>query len=261
MSQIKVIGAVWPKTGSTTICAALNHLGYHTYHFDECFANTLAGKNDAAKWVKAFQAKERRERLPKAFWEDLFKGYDCLVDGPACCFYQELMEIYPDAKVLLTTRDGRKWVASFKETIGKPEYDPFFRFCYQFSFWINSKLPEFLPMIDFEWQDLIYNRDKTLPVGRLTDAHEPKLIKVFEGLIEEVQRVVPREKLLKYEVKQGWEPLCDFLGKKVPDIPFPHVNDTAEMKKMLNKMYFYPVLFLICMALSVIFVLYLIFEY
>lgn len=44
---------------------------------------------------------------------------------------------------------------------------------------------------------------------------------------------VPPEKLLVFEPKQGWEPLCKFLNRPVPDQPFPHVNDTASFNKML----------------------------
>ncbi|HEY0739484.1 MAG TPA: sulfotransferase, partial [Herpetosiphonaceae bacterium] len=60
-------------------------------------------------------------------------------------------------------------------------------------------------------------------------------IEVFNRHNEEVQRVVPPERLLVYDVKQGWEPLCAFLGVPVPDKPFPHLNDTAEFQQMVER--------------------------
>jgi len=44
----------------------------------------------------------------------------------------------------------------------------------------------------------------------------------------------PQDRLLVYEVKEGWEPLCEFLGVEVPDEPFPRLNDTAEMRRRIR---------------------------
>lgn len=54
---------------------------------------------------------------------------------------------------------------------------------------------------------------------------------VFRGHIEAVQAEVPAERLLVFEVGQGWDPLCRFLGVPVPDgEPFPHVNERAAFR-------------------------------
>lgn len=61
--------------------------------------------------------------------------------------------------------------------------------------------------------------------GRFEDRRHA--IEVFERLNAEVEERVPAERLLVYDVKQGWEPLCEFLGVEPPkDEPFPHLNDT-----------------------------------
>jgi len=60
-------------------------------------------------------------------------------------------------------------------------------------------------------------------------------IAVFQAHIEEVKRTVPPERLLVYEVKQGWEPLCRFLGVPVPETPFPHVNDSETFQENIKK--------------------------
>jgi hypothetical protein len=56
-------------------------------------------------------------------------------------------------------------------------------------------------------------------------------VRVFEAHNAAVQAYVPADRLLVYEVSQGWEPLCEFLGVPVPDTPFPRVNDTESMQR------------------------------
>jgi hypothetical protein len=60
-------------------------------------------------------------------------------------------------------------------------------------------------------------------------------IEVFERHNEEVKRRVPVERLLVYEVKEGWGPLCDFLEVEEPDKPFPHLNDTDTVRQMVRR--------------------------
>ncbi len=56
-------------------------------------------------------------------------------------------------------------------------------------------------------------------------------LSVFNDHIAEVKQTVPAEKLLVYEVKQGWGPLCSFLGVPVLDKPFPRLNDSAAFRQ------------------------------
>ncbi len=136
----------------------------------------------------------------KVAWDELFEGYQATVDWPGCTFYQELMAQYPDAKVLLSVRDPERWYKSASETIftasrGGP------RQLWQLlstprmwrSIWVVIRL---IPRRTFSGKE----HDKAHAIG------------VFKAHIEEVKRVVPPERLLVYEVKEGWEPLCRFLG-------------------------------------------------
>ena len=59
-------------------------------------------------------------------------------------------------------------------------------------------------------------------------------IGVYQEHNEAVRREVPAERLIDFEVKQGWAPLCAFLGKPVPETPFPNVNDSAEFKRRIR---------------------------
>ena len=58
---------------------------------------------------------------------------------------------------------------------------------------------------------------------------EETAVKFYEDHVREVKQTVPPQQLLVFQVKQGWKPLCEFLGVPEPDIPFPRVNDTSTM--------------------------------
>jgi hypothetical protein len=71
-------------------------------------------------------------------------------------------------------------------------------------------------------------------LGRFPDKQHA--IEVFHRHIDEVRRTVPVDRLLVYEVGQGWEPLCAFLGREVPKGKlFPRLNDTAEFRSRIRK--------------------------
>ena len=61
-------------------------------------------------------------------------------------------------------------------------------------------------------------------------------MEVFKRHNEEVKKHVPPERLLVYEVKEGWKPLCEFLGVAIPkEEPFPHLNDTEAFRQMVQR--------------------------
>ena len=122
------------------------------------------------------------------------------------------MDVYPDAKVLLTVRDPEKWHTSVMNTIGPNNND------------------------ETDDPDALAHRKMTTSViwdGTFNGLVEDRqhAISVFNRHIDEVKQHVPAERLLVYEVSQGWEPLCAFLGVPVPaDTPFPRLNDTASFR-------------------------------
>jgi hypothetical protein len=135
------------------------------------------------------------------------------VDWPACSFYAPLMEVYPEARVLLTVRDPQMWYESVLNTIYPTSLE-------------EAEGPEeraHLRMTDtLIWQGTFD--------GRFADRQHA--IAVFERHNREVERRVPADRLLVYAVKRGWEPLCRFLDVPVPeDTPFPRLNDTAEFQR------------------------------
>ena len=155
----------------------------------------------------------------------MFAKYTAAVDNPACCVWRELMQAYPDAKVLLTLhpRGPKAWYESTIDTIYFTE-----------NRWQAKLLSTFAPFVrkmgDMS-RKLIWQRNHK---GTMNDpAHA---IAHYQQHIEDVKAAVPPDKLLVFQVDQGWKPLCDFLGVPIPAGPFPNVNDRAQIKKVLAGM-------------------------
>ena len=216
---MEVIGAGLFRTGTTSLKAALEELGFGPcYHMTELFEHP--------EHVRFWEAARRGEPVD---WDDFLGEYEAAVDWPAGAFYEELMEKYPDAKVLLSVRDPERWYESTRNTIYELSrismMSPLSR--------TTSRLVGlFVPAIgtvgrmnkEMVWDEAFD--------GRFEDKDHAKA--VFERHNAEVRRKVPPEKLLVYEVEQGWGPLCEFLGVRTPDEPFPHLNDTAEMRRRVR---------------------------
>lgn len=207
---IRVIGAGIGRTGTASLKLALEQLGFaKCYHMDE------VGPNPAhvPLWLDAAAGKP-------VDWDALFAGYQAAVDLPTYAFYTELMAHYPDAKVILTVREPEAWYKSAAQTIFRlppPPLMPLLRLLALFS-------PKLKLLTNLE------------PVARKVgveyffkhDLSKANVINVFNQHNETVQRSVPPDRLLVYDVKQGWEPLCAFLDVPVPDSPFPHQNTRQE---------------------------------
>jgi hypothetical protein len=136
------------------------------------------------------------------------------------------MERYPDAKVILTVRNPDRWYESTYNTIygmRRMISSPIFRLAAPF----RPGLRRAANMNDrLIWEDTFG--------GGLEDRE--RAIEVFNRHNEEVKERVPAEKLLVYEVKEGWGPLCKFLGAEVPkDKLFPHLNDTDTFRTMIRR--------------------------
>jgi hypothetical protein len=206
--SLEVIGAGFGRTGTMSLKVALEELGYGPcYHMVELFEHP--------EHVEGWEAAVRGEPVD---WEELFSGYRASVDWPGAAFYRELMKAYPEAKVLLSVRDPQRWYESTKNTIYAT---------------VNPS-PEMIaavgpaPRLNNE---LIWKRT----FGE-DFADRQHAIEVFERHNEEVKRYVPADQLLVYKVKEGWEPLCDFLGVEAPKgKPFPHLNDTDSFQRMLRE--------------------------
>jgi hypothetical protein len=215
---VKVIGAGFGRTGTWSLKAALEELGFGPcYHMTEVFTHP----EHAAFWGSAWRGEP-------ADWEGVLGGYEATVDWPACTFYEELMEWHPEAKVLLSVRDPEPWYESTRSTIYELsmllESSPIARLIFGlisllvFGGFAGGRTSIVNDMI---WQGTFD--------GRFED--KAYAIEVFERHIEEVKRRVPSERLLVYEVTEGWVPLCEFLGVPEPEETFPHLNDATLLRR------------------------------
>lgn len=202
---MKIIGAGFPRTGTMSQKGALTELGFGPcYHMIE----VIEQPEQADGWADAFTGKPYD-------LDALLEGYESTVDAPGCFFWRELLDKHPEAKVLLSVRDPHTWYESMISTV------------------LNPELTQNSPMQDQDRRRMA-NAMMDRVFGNRRD--EDHLTEVFTKHNEQVQREVPASQLLVYEVKQGWEPLCAFLGVDVPDTPFPKVNDRAAFHARIEEM-------------------------
>jgi hypothetical protein len=208
---LKVIGAGYPRTGTTSLKAALNRLGYGPcHHMEELFAHP----EQIPRW-RAVAERGARD------WDSLLAGYASAVDFPAQHWYLELLAHNPGAKVILTVRDPEGWYRSMRATIWPISQ----------SFpvnWVGRFLPVAGGVVRLATRCLWREEFE----GRFL---EPAYaIQAFQRHVERVKAAVPAEDLLIYDVREGWAPLCRFLGVPAPDEPFPRLNDTADFAKRVR---------------------------
>lgn len=206
---MQVIGSGFGRTGTLSLKSALETLGFkRCYHMMEVMRHP--------SHVKYWLAAANGEPVD---WEALFSGFEAAVDFPSSIYYKEMMQAFPDAKVVHTVREPQRWYDSTLETIYQADKLPA---------WAMRWLPfvgAMARMINKAVWDGLFS-------GRFEE--RDFAIKFFDEYTQEVKRHVPSERLLIFEVKQGWEPLCAFLGVPVPDVPFPHLNDRKTMNRMLG---------------------------
>lgn len=205
---MRLIGAGLPRTGTLSQKLALEMLGLAPcYHM----VTVMADLNQAPLWERAVHG--------DVVWEEIFAGFESTVDWPGGLFYKELMDAYPDAKVLLSTRDTESWERSMRQTVWAVRHGgSLMRLLSDAQVHVNPMWAGFISMIDaIVWDATFKNRDSP-----------EQMIEAFERHNEEVKATVPADKLLVWEIGDGWEPLCEFLELPVPDMPFPHINDSTE---------------------------------
>jgi hypothetical protein len=200
---MKVIGAGFGRTGTLSLKLALEELGLGPcHHMSELFDKP----ERAPLWEAAFRGEQ-------VDWGTLLEGFESTADWPSCTFYARLMEAYPEAKVVLTVRDPEEWYRSVRNTIYGSERD-------------ETPPPD---------EDPVHRMIRNLVWegtfgGEVED--KQRAIATYLRHIEEVRDTVPADRLLVFDVREGWEPLCRFLEVEVPvGKPFPRVNSTADWKE------------------------------
>ncbi len=203
--MLAIVGAGFARTGTTSLKSALDALGYGPcYHMFEVFKNPA----HIDVWNDAGDGKP-------VDWDALFDGYRAAIDYPTAHFWKELMTYYPDSKVILTVRDTDAWYQSISQTL-----------FHQIADEDQGNASDVVKQQTAMAQKLMFQYLK----GNATDPAHVKAS--FEASNQRIIDTVPANRLLVFDVAQGWEPLCEFLGCDVPDEPFPHLNTTKDFRKV-----------------------------
>ncbi len=201
--SLKVIGAGFGRTGTSSLKSALEKLGHGPCHH---MYEIIIHPEQARFWDALAHGKTVN-------WDEVFEGYNSSLDWPSCKFYKELADQYPQAKVILSLRDPKAWYKSVAETIMP-----------------SMKGPMILP-----------NGKRVGPPGDFAEMligeqtfgknfDEDHMIDVYLRHNEEVKRTIPKDRLLVFQATDGWAPLCEFLGLPIPSEPYPKLNTTQDMQ-------------------------------
>jgi len=197
--SLSLIGAGFGRTGTASMKSALELLGFGPCHHMKEVTTPQQNKY----WLAAATGKTVQ-------WDQVFENYGACIDWPAAFFWQELSEYYPDAKILLTVRDSESWYRSMEQTIFK----------------VLKTKPEAFAVADKLVGERVFaNRfdDKEYVIG------------IYEKNIRDVQSAFSSDRLLTYELGSGWDPICHFLDKPVPETPFPKSNTTDDFQVLIQQ--------------------------
>ena len=228
---LKVLGAGFGRTGTLSLKYALEELGFGPcHHMMEVMRDPKQNE-----WFYRISQGDRVE------WGEVFADYSSAVDWPSASYYAELMEVFPDAKVILSVRDPDSWYKSVKDTI--------FNVVPNIPHWVQAIFPRSKKIAilieEIVWQG-VFN-------GRFNDRQYA--IDVYEKNTEAVMASVPSDRLLIHSAKEGWEPICKFLEVPVPETEYPWVNDSKSQRRrimLLKTLNWLPLFFL---ALGALFIL------
>ncbi|MCB1463531.1 MAG: hypothetical protein KDJ90_14145 [Nitratireductor sp.] len=198
---LKIIGSGFGRTGTMTMKDALGVLGFGpTHHMTEIMSHP----EQLEHWKAVFAGEP-------VDWEAVYDGYVSQVDWPGASVWERTMLAFPDAKVIHTERPEEAWWASFNKTIGK-----------FFSIADSLELPP-------GFHETFRTMKDGFLVSTFTDfTDKDSAIAAYRANNRKVRETVPADRLLVFNVAEGWEPLCGFLGVAQPDTPFPHHNVRKE---------------------------------
>ncbi|CEP07386.1 hypothetical protein [Parasitella parasitica] len=217
MAPLEVVGAGFGRTGTDSLRTALNILGYKTHHMKEFKENP--DSNDPDRFYDAYKEEDRT----KVDWDNIYRDYTAAVDWPTAAFWPDLHKKYPEAKIILTVRDEDSWYKSVKNTIA--------------SFQQNRAEQSVGKQVDTDDPNYKLRRmaEAVCLDGLFTDSNrfkdEEKVKQHFLDNIKKVKETIPENQLLVMKLGDGWEELCTFLKKDIPNQPYPNVNSTEQFQK------------------------------
>ncbi|KAF4826907.1 hypothetical protein CGCTS75_v008618 [Colletotrichum tropicale] len=219
-TKLQVIGAGLPRTGTASLSKALEILLNGPVHHGGTQV-TRGPESEIRSWIAALEhtpikSAEDDKVVRETLRNHLDDGFAAVLDVPGMLFSEELLEMHPGVKVICTVRDPDAWVRSIQKT-GNASLQAFLSFAL-FLVPTMRWFPRYIDAIPKgRWGEL-FPHEAPVPDRAVWDTHQAWL-----------RRVVPADQLVFYHVKDGWEPLCKALGKPIPDVPFPNINDGDAM--------------------------------
>ncbi|KAF2245278.1 hypothetical protein BU26DRAFT_66689 [Trematosphaeria pertusa] len=218
------------RTGTSSIAEALTKLGYNPHHM----TSVMADRSQIPLWHEAANVtflpdSERPTHLRglppygRAEFDKLLGDYDAVTDLPSALFWKQLIEAYPDAKVVLTNRKYEDWERSMNTSIWMMLQWKLTTFIRTFN------LTPMAPMVRMVHTFFkVHNGNHYKP---------PESKAAYERHYDNIRNFVPKERLLEFGPQFTWEPLCEFLEHKVPEEPYPRLNDSKMMRVRLDDGY------------------------
>lgn len=184
---MKIICAGRGKTGTKSMAKALRILGYNVYDLEDHF------KFHGREWLDAYET----DKAPD--FHSMYKDVDAVTDAPSNVFFRDILEAFPDSKVILTVRDNEEiWAQSMK----------------------GQLMAEFHGLAALPWRIACLPSPTGRRFTRLMDIITYSLMGMKKAEVTYflkkhyrdhnafVKSVVRADKLLLYNVKEGWAPLC-----------------------------------------------------
>lgn len=214
--MIEVIGAGLPRTGTLSLKCALERLGFGPcFHMKELHDHPEL----VDRWLPDVPA-------TREGWERVFAGYRSCADWPASFFWRQLAEAFPEAKVILTVRDPRSWYDSFRAMIRLRVATMAVAAAGPEELVFRTQFARLQPLLRRIACDTFGVGGFPYQMPSMRQA-----VAAFERHAQAVVDGLPPDRLLVFDVREGWEPLCAFLGVSVPaDEPFPRLNGLDSLK-------------------------------
>ncbi|KAK6988696.1 P-loop containing nucleoside triphosphate hydrolase protein [Favolaschia claudopus] len=218
--QLEVLVLGFCRTGTASTRAALRILGYGESHH---IGRVMMNPSEIEEWNALIDAKIDGRNVDGAQFKELLGNFKVVADVPGIIFAAELVQAYPQAKVILTTRDPDSWWNSLQQTllvILDTRHTRLAR-------WLDPHgLGKFVPFA---------RKNLKFFLGPLDSIEEARAKRRYREYYEDIRSLVPSGKLLEYRMGEGWDRLCEFLNNDTPRQPFPHRNDSTSILEGSNK--------------------------
>lgn len=205
--------------------AALEILGCKpAYHAYTVYNNI----SHAHMWSAAFEAKYHNRGLvfTRHDWDKLLGHYGAITDTPAVCFAEELINAYPEAKIVLVEREINSWYTSFNRGVITAFANPLNRV-------LEILDPQLMGPVKRMW-DYVFADPRGYFRASTREDLQLNAKMIYREHYALVRSITPKERLLEFDFKDGWRPLCEFLGKDEPTVPFPKLNEGDTIKERVH---------------------------